>query len=65
MAKQEQQNQQNPIPSTLNRFGKQYCLQGVFEDQKELNDTKARWISFGHKAMVIKENRLYVTRFPQ
>lgn len=65
MENQEQQGQQNPIPSTLNRFGKEYCLQGVFPDKAELEATKERWKSYGHKAMVIKENILYVTRFPQ
>lgn len=65
MAKQKQQNQQKPIPATLKRFGKEYCFQGVFTDTKELNETKTRWAGFGHKPMVVKQNRLYVTRFPQ
>lgn len=52
-------------PKTLKAFGKEYCLQGIFTDLAEMEQTKANWLKIGHKAMVKKGNVLYVTRFPQ
>ncbi len=53
------------IPKTLNAFGLEWCLQGEFSDLEEMKANKANWQRIGHKAMVKKKNRLYVTRFRQ
>ncbi len=53
------------IPTTLKSFGLEWCLQGEFSDLDEMNANKAKWVEIGHKAMVKKTNRLYVTRFRQ
>jgi hypothetical protein len=63
MAKQNQ-NQQKPIPQTLNVFGKEWCFQGCFSDD-ELKIVKSNWKKNGHQTMVKKGNLLYVTRFQQ
>lgn len=51
--------------TTLFAFGKEYCLQGVYENAQQLAEVIAHWKLLGHGTMVKKTNILYVTRFKQ
>lgn len=53
------------IPTNVKHFGIEYCFQGVFTSAAEMKANKAAWAKLGHKAIVKKKDRLYVTRFQQ